>query len=307
MPGSDFGATGGMVSGLARRANLGWAGLVLLLSLTSLLSAGYKFGVLGDWKELLSSLTSAGGGNTDSGEPIDSGARQFEASRFSEQERADSSARASVAAPVEAAASLANPPATASDGTQVERLMQLMEQSEATWAEGYNAERERADGIARDLATVRAELTDRVAAEGAARAEVARIAKLLEVKEAEWGKRLAAGEKSKDVDSAARVRTDLADHATAEASARVDTATTTNTTTGSAMTRGLKTVAVPDAVRSGRGFTTIFGFARRPRSSTQVAGRPLPKHERHGSTLIRMGKDAQKRPLFARTPSFGFF
>ena len=79
-----------------------------------------------------------------------------------------------------------------SERTQVERLMQLMGQSEATWAEGYKAERERADGIARDLASVRAELAARVAVETAVRAENARMAKLLKARKAEGTKKLAA-------------------------------------------------------------------------------------------------------------------
>ena len=136
--------------------------------------------------------SSAGGGNTDvTGEAssIDGSARQVEASSVSERERVDSNARAAAAAPVKVPA---GPPADASEGSQVERLIQLLEKSEATWAEGYNAERQRAEGIAKDLATVRAELTDRVTAEAAAQAEVARMVKLLEAKETEWTNKLDA-------------------------------------------------------------------------------------------------------------------
>src|SRR6476660_8183375 len=79
---------------LTRRANLGWVGLVLLLTFAGLLSAGYTLGLLDDWGELRPSPTkivtsSAGGGPTDvtsEAGSIDSSARQFEAS---ERERAD--------------------------------------------------------------------------------------------------------------------------------------------------------------------------------------------------------------------------
>src|SRR4029079_6443178 len=143
---------------------------------------------------------------------IDSGARQIEASRLSKSQLSDSGARASAAA---AAKALVNPPVEGSERPQIERLIQLLDKSEATWAEGYNAERERADGIARDLASGRAELAGRVAAEHAAQAEVARMAKLLEAKEAEWTKKLASErEKSEGVSKdLATVRHELADRA----------------------------------------------------------------------------------------------
>jgi len=216
---SAFGAKGSKASHLTRRPNLGWAGLVLLSALVGLLSAGYALGLLGDWAELRPSLTkivtsSAGDGNTEvSAETgsIDSGVRQFEGSRFLERERADISGRASVAAPGETPA---NPPAEASKRAQVERLIKLMEQSEATWAEGYKAERERADGIARELASVRAELVNRAAAGAALRAEVARMGRLLEAAKTE--KLAADRKKSKGaVKDSASVRAELADRAAA--------------------------------------------------------------------------------------------
>jgi hypothetical protein len=216
---SAFGAKASKTSHLTQRRNLGWAGLAILSALVGLLSAGYALGLVGDLAELRPSLTkivrsSAGDANTEvSGETgsIDSGVRQFEASRFLERERADIGGRASVAAPGETPA---NPPAEASKGAQVERLIKLMEQSEATWAEGYKAERERADGIARELASVRAELANRAAAEAALRAEVARRGRLLEAAKTE--KLAADRKKSKGVvKDSASVRAELANRGAA--------------------------------------------------------------------------------------------
>ena len=229
--GSDIEAEDGTANHLTRRANLGWAGLVLFLTVAGLLTAGYTLGLFDDWAELRPSppkivTSSAGGGNTDvidETRSIDISARQVEASSVSERERADSSARAAAAAAVEVPA---GPPAEASERTQVERLIQLLEKSEATWAEGYTAERQRADGIAKDLATVRAELADRVTAEAAARAEVARMAKLLEAKETEWTNKLDAERKRSDgvAKDLASVRAELADRAPAKASASTEVA-----------------------------------------------------------------------------------
>jgi hypothetical protein len=105
-------------------------------------------------------------------------------------------------------------------------LIQLLEKSEATWAEGYNAERQRADGVAKDLATIRAELADRVTAEAAAREEVARMAKLLEAKETEWTSKLDAERKRSDgtAKDLAAVRAELADRAPAKASVSAEVA-----------------------------------------------------------------------------------
>jgi hypothetical protein len=105
-------------------------------------------------------------------------------------------------------------------------LIQLLEKSEATWAEGYNAERQRADDVAKDLASVRAELADRVTAEAAARAEVARMAKLLEAKDTEWTNKLDAERKRSDgvAKDLASVRAELADRAPAKTSASTEVA-----------------------------------------------------------------------------------
>jgi len=277
------------------------------------------FGLLGDWEGSAPSATnlvksSTGDGNTDMSYAlgsIDSGARQIQASRLSEPQRTDSGARASVAA---AAKALLDPPAEGSERPQIERLIQLLDKSEATWAEGYNAERERADGIARDLASVRAELADRVAAETAARAEVARMAKLLEAKETDWAKKLAAErDKSKRLaKDAAVVRGEPSDGAAGEIPAPAGKEATTAVTTGSAMTGRLKTVPAP--VRptmdrdGGSTFAPVFGFGSKPRASKQVSISPgLVKRQRHGSRSARTRPPAQKRPMFARTRSFGFF
>ena len=47
--GSDIEAEDGTAPRLNRRANLGWAGLVLVLTVAGLLTAGYTLGLLGDW------------------------------------------------------------------------------------------------------------------------------------------------------------------------------------------------------------------------------------------------------------------
>jgi len=265
--GSDIKAEDGMGPRLTRWTNLGRAGLVILFTLAGLLTAGYTLGILGDLGELSSSLTKivtsfAGGSNTDitdQVDSIDSSARRFEASSSSKGENADTISRAVVADPVEVAASTTAEP---SARMEVERLTWLLETSEAIWAEGHNAERERSDGIARDLASVRAELADRVTAEASARTEVAQMTKLLEAKETEWTKRLDAERESsaglaKDL---ASVRAELANRVTAEASARTTNDLTTNIKTGSATTDRLKTVTVPDPLQMtiGRGGSSIF-------------------------------------------------
>jgi len=299
MHGSDLGAKGGRASLLTRRGHLGWAALVLLCVLTG---TGYALGLLGDWRELRSSLIkivtlAQGDGDAEvSGAPasMDSGARQVEASRSAGRERADSSPPSNGAASGKAPA---NPPAEASERAQVERLMKLMEQSEATWAEGYKAERERADGIARDLATVRAELADRVAAEAALRAEVERMAKLLEAKEAKSATKPATEQEKSTgvVKDTASGRAELADGpAAAETSARAANEVTTATTTGPAMTDRLKTIPVPNPLpptTTGRGdsSTTLFGFGSTAQRSVQVpSSAGAAKRERRGRTSIHM-------------------
>ena len=292
----------------------------MLLSALGLLTIGYAFRLIPSWEEITSLaeqivMSSAGDGVKEvTGEsgPVDRGARQPEVSRLSERERADSSA--SVTAPLEGRA---HPPAETFEREHVERLMQLLEKSEATWAEGYNAERERADGIARDLATVRAELANRIAAEAAARAEVARMATMLEDKEAEWTKKLAAErEKAEAIakDSPSE-HAESGDRGAAEASAPAADETTTRTTTGSAMTHRVKTIGVSDSARTktidagiGSISETLFGFQSRSRASTRDPGKPrAAKRERRESRSVRVPKQTQKPPTFARTPSFGFF
>jgi hypothetical protein len=190
------------------------------------LSAGYTLGLLGDWQQLRPSLTRFVTASVDNGDTgmndelgsIDSGTREVEASRF------DNSARASVSTQVAV---------EPSERTQVERLMQLMGQSEATWAEGYKAERERADGIARDLASVRAELTARVAAETAVRAENARMAKLLKARKAEGTKKLAAEQrKSESTAKDSSIVAKRTDGAAADASPRAKTSRQQTSTPG---------------------------------------------------------------------------
>ena len=123
---------------------------------------------------------------------------------------------------------------------EVAQTAKLLEVKETEWTKKLDAERKRSDGVAKDLAGVRAELATRATAEASARAEAAQMAKLLEAKEAEWTKKLAAEREraagvAKDL---AAVRTELADRVTADASARM------------AMADRLKTVAVPDPPRT---------------------------------------------------------
>ena len=75
-------------------------------------------------------------------------------------------------------------------------MTKLLEAKETEWTKRLDAEREKSAGLAKDLATVRAELADRVTAEASAGTEVAQMTKLLEAKETEWTKRLDAERES---------------------------------------------------------------------------------------------------------------
>ena len=141
--------------------------------------------------------------------------------------------------------------AEASARTEVAQMTMLLEAKETEWTKRLDAERERSSGLAKDVATVRSELADRVAAEASARTEVAQMTMLLEAKETERTKRLDAERErssglAKDV---ATVRSELADRVAAKASARTTNDLTTNIKTGSATTDRLKTVTVPDPVQ----------------------------------------------------------
>ena len=74
-------------------------------------------------------------------------------------------------------------PAKASASTEVAQQAKLFEARATEWTKTLDAERKRSDGVAKDLASVRAELADRATAEASARAEVARMAKLLEAQD----------------------------------------------------------------------------------------------------------------------------
>ena len=102
---------------------------------------------------------------------------------------------------------------------QIAYLTKWLEDNEKMSEVALDAERNRSDGIARDLAAVRAELADRITAEASARNEIAKLTKLLESGEREWAKRLNA-ERVSDGKTLATVRAELADRITAEASAR---------------------------------------------------------------------------------------
>jgi hypothetical protein len=158
--------------------------------------------------------------------------------------------------------------AEASARMEVAQVARLLETNEKEWTTRLNAERERSDGIARDLATVRAELADRITAEASARMEVAQVARLLEANEKEWTTRLNAERERSDgiARDLATVRAELVDRTIAEASARTANDLTTNIKTGSAMTDRLKTVTVRDPLRmtidrGGSSISTIVASA----------------------------------------------
>ena len=102
---------------------------------------------------------------------------------------------------------------------QIAYLTKWLEDNEKLSEVALDAERNRSDGIARDLAAVRAELADRITAEASARNEIAQLTKLLESSEKEWATKLNA-ERVSDGKTLATVRAELADRITAEASAR---------------------------------------------------------------------------------------
>ena len=110
--------------------------------------------------------------------------------------------------------------AEASARREVAQLARLLEVNEKIWAGALDAERERSDGIARELATVRAELADHVTAEAAARMEVAQLAAQLEANKKESTTRLNAERERLDNAALVSVRAQLEDRIAAEASAR---------------------------------------------------------------------------------------
>ena len=163
-----------------------------------------------------------------------------------ERERADGIARDLATVREELAGRIA---AEASARMDVDQLAKLLDANEKEWTTRLNAERERSDGIARDLATVRAELADRITAEASARMDVDQLARLLAANEKEWTTRLNAERERSDgiARDLATVRAELADRTIADASPRNDL--TTNIKTGSAMTDRPRTVTVRDPLR----------------------------------------------------------
>ena len=97
-----------------------------------------------------------------------------------------------------------------------------LEANEKQWAAKLNAERERSNDVAQELATVRAELADRVNTEAAARHELADSTNRLEANEKQWAAKLnVERERSNDVaQEMATVRAELADRVNAEDAAR---------------------------------------------------------------------------------------
>jgi len=95
------------------------------------------------------------------------------------------------------------------------------------------------------------ELADRVGGEASARMEVAQLARLLEANEKEWTTRLNAERERLDgiARDLATVRAELADRTIADASPRTSNDLTTNIKTGSAMTDRPRTVTGRDPLR----------------------------------------------------------
>ena len=104
-----------------------------------------------------------------------------------------------------------------------------LEANEKQWTAKLNAERERSNDVAQELAAVRAGLADRVNTEAGARKELADTAKRLEANEKQWAAKLnAERERSNDVaQELAAVRAELADRVNAEAGARKELADST--------------------------------------------------------------------------------
>jgi hypothetical protein len=213
-----------------RRANLG-RGLLAISALVGLLTAGHTLGILGDFGELRPSQTEivtsfSGRGNKNNIEEIssiDNSAVKLEARSLLERERGASIDRGLAIVPEEFAGRTA---AEASARMEAAQPTGLVEALEKVWTGELDAERERSDGIARDLATVRAELAGRIAAEASARMEVAQLERLLEANEKIWAGGLDAERERSDgiARDLATVRAELADRNTTEASARMEVA-----------------------------------------------------------------------------------
>src|SRR5436190_7608255 len=152
---------------------------------------------------------------------LDANEKEWTTRLNAERERSDGIARDLATVRAELADRIA---AEASARMDVDQLAKLLDANEKEWTTRLNAERERSDGIARDLATVRAELADRIAAEASARMDVDQLAKLLDANEKEWTTRLNAERERSDgiARDLATVRAELADRIAAEASARMD-------------------------------------------------------------------------------------
>ena len=177
---------------------------------------------------------------------LDANEKEWTTRLNSERERSDGIVRDLATVRAELAGRIA---AEASARMDVDQLAKLLDANGKEWTTRLNAERERSDGIARDLATVRAELADRITAEASARMDVAQLARLLAANEKEWTTRLNAERERSDgiARDLATVRAELADRTIADASPRNDL--TTNIKTGSAMTDRPRTVTVRDPLR----------------------------------------------------------
>src|SRR5438046_555471 len=113
---------------------------------------------------------------------LDENEKEWTTRHNAERERSDGIARDLATVRAELADRIA---AEASARMDVDQLARLLEANEKEWTTRLNSERERSDGIVRDLATVRAELADRITAEASARMAEDLIAKLITANEKE--------------------------------------------------------------------------------------------------------------------------
>ena len=111
--------------------------------------------------------------------------------------------------------------AEASARKEIEQLTKRLATNEKEWTTKLNAERERSDGAARDLAAVRAELADRINVEASTRRDKTELEKLIKANETEWTSRLNAELERSEVIARdlATVQAELAKRIAAEASA----------------------------------------------------------------------------------------
>ena len=198
-----------------------------VLTLVALLTAGYTLGILGDAEKLYSSLASAALINRANEETrsIDNSAVATKADSVFERELAHNLDRQGFA------------DRTAAQVSKVGHSASGIEATEKAWKVEQHNEQKQSNDDAPELASVRAELADRVDTEAAARKELADSTKRLEANEKEWAAKLnAEREQSKlnaEQERSNAVARDLGaspDRGTTEHSARLEAAPVGQTT-----------------------------------------------------------------------------